>query len=53
MSWGDNGKARPSTEAYRNSPYWDAIEAKKKAEKIKKAEEVRAHHEEEAKIGQL
>ena len=43
MSWGDNGKARPSTEAYRNAPYWEALEAKKKAEK--QSEELKKHEE--------
>lgn len=30
MTWGDNGHARPTTEAYRNNKFWD------KGKKMKK-----------------
>ena len=36
MGWGENGASRPTTDAYRNSPYWDSVEKKKKEEEKKK-----------------
>ena len=33
MTWGSNGPARPTTEKYRNNPYWDKVEEKKRKEK--------------------
>lgn len=36
MGWGDNGPARPTTDAYRDNPLWDKLEKKKKRKKGKK-----------------
>lgn len=36
--WGDNGPARPSTDAYRNSKFWDNIKKDKEVNKDEKAE---------------
>ena len=54
MSWGDNGSSRASTKAYRDG--MDRIARNKEAkekERKQKALEVREHHQEEAKIGNI
>lgn len=43
MSWGDNGAARPTTDAYRSSRFWDRVEIKKIERRMTEIEELRAN----------